>query len=247
MVLPFLAAIAPFAPLIGGAISAVGSLLAPKPKPQTQTVNNSIDLLKLRDDAEAAGFNPLTIIRGGGLAGYGTSTQTISAAADYRLSNALQTFGSGVAQWQYDPYGELKSQAELRLAEAQIASYARQGAPDNLSFQAPKAAGVQSSPSFSGNPYTFFGLEVQPNPFMSDAQAAEDRHGDLVSAVWGLGTVAADAGKWLYDASYDFGRAVGQALWRAQNADAEHSMNNGMNWGPVTNRPLEITVRGGAN
>ena len=33
MVLPLLAAIAPFAGLIGGAISAAGALLAPKPEP----------------------------------------------------------------------------------------------------------------------------------------------------------------------------------------------------------------------
>ena len=62
MVLPFLAALAPFAPLIGGAIGAVGQLMAPKPKASA----GSIDLKGLRRDAEEAGFNPLTIIRGGG-------------------------------------------------------------------------------------------------------------------------------------------------------------------------------------
>lgn len=186
--LPFLAALAPFAPLIGGAIGAVGSLLAPKPKPTTQT--NSIDLMKLRSDAEAAGFNPLTIIRGGGLAGYGTST--MSAAPDMRLSNAFSTFGSGFAQWQYDPYGEQKSLAELSLAKAQIASYAKTSAPSGLSFGVPSSKGVQSTGSdgmvFWGNNWGF-------DPNTSPAQLAEDRYGDIMQAIYGLGVFAADAGK----------------------------------------------------
>lgn len=127
MVLPFLAAIAPFASIIGGAIGAVGSLMAPKPK-------TGIDLGQLRRDAEENGFNPLTILRSGAAASYGH-------VADTRFSNAMQTFGSGVAQWQYDPYGEAKSIAELNLAKAQIGHYAKLGAaPANLSLGGVPAA-----------------------------------------------------------------------------------------------------------
>lgn len=180
MVLPFLTAIAPFAPLIGGAISAVGALMAPKPKPQT--ITNTIDIQKLRDDAEAAGFNPLTIIRGGGLAGYGS--QHLPAAADTRFSDALMTFGSGVSQWQYDPYGQRRSQVEIELAEAQIAELGRRGtAPSNLSFQTPKAV---------GDPYTVFGIDWQPSPWFSNAQEIEDRHGDLAGSIYGFMSIPAD-------------------------------------------------------
>ena len=135
MVLPLLAAIAPFAGLIGGAISAVGALMAPAPKPSVQT--NSIDLKRLRADAEASGFNPLTIIRGGGLSGYGRSE--MSAAPDMRLSSAFQSFGTAVANWSFDPYGAERSRTELRLMEAQIGDFGRRGsAPSGMSSKCPR-------------------------------------------------------------------------------------------------------------
>lgn len=222
MVLPFLAAIAPFAPLIGGAISAAGSLFAPKPKAtkQTETVTNSIDLGKLRADAEAHGFNPLTIIRGGGLAGYTNSTGVMSmpAGADMRLSNAFQVFGSAVSQWQYDPYGQEKSQMELRLAEAQIrALNSGGGAGPNMSLQTPSASG-----SPTGDSYVAGGLRWEKSPLMDDAQVIEDRHGDIASWFYGIGTLAADASHNLYKWSHAWGREAGKTVaeWELGGKDA---------------------------
>lgn len=192
MVLPLLAAIAPFAGLIGGAVSAVGALMAPKPEPTVQT--NSIDLKRLRADAESSGFNPLTIIRGGGLSGYGRSE--MSAAPDMRLSNAFQTFGTAVANWQYDPYGAQRSRTELRLMEAQIGDFARRGAaPSGMSFQTPKAKLTGPQTGVWGNTDLRFG----GNPWKSSrsswspAQAMEDEYGDVVSWGYGLIKLAADA------------------------------------------------------
>lgn len=222
MVLPFLAAAAPFAPLIGGAISAIGNLFAPKPK--AQKITNSIDLDKLRDDAEAAGFNPLTIIRGGGLAGYGV--QDIPASPDMRLSNAFQAFGSGVAQWQFDPYGEAKSIMELRRMDAEIASYASRGAvPPNQSFDVPTARGAGAG----GKPYTFFGLDVQPSPWFSPAEVVEAQHGDVASSVWGMLTIPADI-------AYNVGN------WWQKLPTAAEAMPH-----KFKKEVLDITVRGGAN
>lgn len=183
-----------FLPLIGAGISALGSLFAPKPKPQT--VTNSIDLAKLRADAEANGFNPLTIIRGGGLAGYGV--QNIPAAADTRLSDALMTFGSGLANFSYDPYGEAKSVAELRLAEAQIKAYGREGVSANMFGQTPKASGVSG--------FKFWGGEWNPNPNTSDAQDGEARYGELGELLFGLGAMGADA--------YQLSTFKGDVAWR---------------------------------
>jgi len=181
MVLPFLAAMAPFAPIIGGAIGALGSLFAPKPEPQ----RSSIDLKKLRADADAAGFNPLTIIRGGGLAGYGVQ----SAGPDMRLSNALQTFGSGVAQWQYDPYAEKRFSTEQALAQAQIAAFGRQGAPANASFQTPKAVGT------SGGSVRGFGIDLDFSPEWDGAQEWTDRHGEPAEWMTFIPRLIYDAGK----------------------------------------------------
>lgn len=213
--LPFLAGLAPFAPIIGGAIGALGALFAPKPK-------TGLDLGKLRADAEANGFNPLTIIRGGGLGSYGRVT-------DNRVSNALMTFGSGVANFQYDPYGEAKSLSELALAKAQIQSYSRQGrAPADMSFSTPKAEGTANK---MGEPYTFFGMEIERSPWFSPAQVVEDQHGDLAGSGWGFLTIPADAawnvGKW----------------WGSLPTAAEA----GVRGGNMGRRPLNITVRGGAN
>lgn len=134
MVLPLLAALAPA--FLGGAIAGIGALIAPKPEPTVQT--NSIDLKRLRADAEAAGFNPLTIIRGGGLSGF--SRSEMSAAPDMRLSNAFSAFGGAIAGASWDPYGAARSKTELRLMEAQIADFARRGsAPSGMSFSTPKA------------------------------------------------------------------------------------------------------------
>ena len=204
MVLPFLTALAPFAPLIGGAVGAVGSLLRPAPKPQVHTTENRINIKQLRDDAEAAGFNPLTIIRGGGLAGYGSSTSTSPAAPDTRLSDAFMTFGSGVAQFQYDPYAQRRSEAEIRLAEAQIAQWGRTSAPGGLSFQTPKAVGSQPGYPGVAEPELLIDVrtspvDIGPNPAWSNAQEVEDRYGDVASWLYGIAVGGADLAwsRWL--------------------------------------------------
>ena len=188
MVLPLLAAIAPFAGLIGGAISAVGALMAPKPEPTVQT--NSIDLAKLRADAEASGFNPLTIIRGGGLSGYGRSE--MSAAPDMRLSTAFQHFGTAVANWQFDPYGAQRSRTELRLMEAQIGDFARRGSvPSGMSFRTPKA---EVAGDFGNEDIRIGGQVIRSSrSSWSPASAIQDEYGELAEWLYSLPKMAADA------------------------------------------------------
>lgn len=190
MVLPLLAAIAPWLPAIGGAVAGIGALMAPKPEPQTQTTTGSIDLGRLRADAEAAGFNPLTIIRGGGLSGYGASHTVTSAAPDMRLSNAFQAFGSGLANVQWDPYGQQRSQTELRLMEAQIADFGRRGsAPSGLSFQTPKAKstdpGLTVLRKWGGTPWT-----TGPG---SPTQDVENEYGEVAGELYGFPRFVRDA------------------------------------------------------
>lgn len=182
MVLPFLSAIAPFAPLIGGVVSGLGQLFAPKPK--AQTVTNSIDLKKLRADAEEAGFNPLTIIRGGGLAGYGS--QTIPAGPDMRLSNAFQTFGSALAQW--DPFGVERSRLEVATMERDLRSLRRVGVSSNLSIGGvPVARGVTDATS-----PRMFGWNIPVDTGFSDAELYEQRWGELGGSVMGVVNLGAD-------------------------------------------------------
>lgn len=177
MVLPFLAALAPFAPLIGGAIGAVGSFLSAQEanKPKTQT--GSIDLMRLRADAEAAGFNPLTIIRGGGLAGYANTT--FSGGGFSPFGEALSTFGSGVAAWQYDPYSQQRQAMEFKLAQAQLdnlnASTAALGSRNVF------GGGVLSSkpkPASPGTVLQFAGVPFDPPPGWSPSSDVTDQLGE---------------------------------------------------------------------
>jgi hypothetical protein len=151
-----------------------------------------------------------------------------------RLSNALSTFGSGVAQWSYDPYGQAKSQAELKLANAQIASYARAGrAPGNLSLGGtPKATG-------GGTDWTAFGVEFKANPWFSDAQVAETRHGELVDWAWGFATLPGDV--------FYTGKLALEGLERDLRTKPIKTPWDGMLSGGNSKHsgPVEITVRGG--
>lgn len=174
MVLPFLAAAAAWAPVIGAGITAIGSLM--RPAPTEQKITNSIDLKKLRSDAEEAGFNPLAIIRGGGLAGYGT--QVIPAGPDTRFSDAFMAFGSGVAN--FDPHGSYRGAAEMSRMETVIGRMGQSGAPSNLSFETPK--------SFGGAPgvlRTASGAPLVTGPG-SPAQDMETDYGEAVGDVYGV-------------------------------------------------------------
>lgn len=169
MVLPFLAALAPFAPLIGVGVSAIGSLLAPKPQPTV--VRNEIDLIKLRDQAEEAGFNPLTIIRNGGLAGYGVNM--MPAGPDYRLSNAFQMLGTGIANWSYDPTAVRRAELEIKIAEAQLEQFARDGAPANQSV-----GGVPTAVSAPEVAYQVAGRTIYKSPTNTDVGDMTQRSGE---------------------------------------------------------------------
>lgn len=58
----------------------------------------SIDLKRMVAEAEAAGFNPLTVLRGGGLAGYFTSTSTLTTKEREKVARNLMG---------YMPFGEI--------------------------------------------------------------------------------------------------------------------------------------------
>lgn len=178
-------------PLIGTAISAVGSLFAPKPK--ATTTKSSIDLIKLRTDAEAAGFNPLTIIRGGGLAGYGVSTT--SAPADYRVSNAFSIVGQGLANFSFDPYADKRRELEFALAEAQLRNYAMQEKRMTFGSPASSSAGSVTATGENVTNYTLGGVPIFADTGWSDAEVIEARHGDLAGSIYGFFTTTADTVK----------------------------------------------------
>lgn len=180
--LPFLAALAPWAPVIGAGISAIGALLAPKPKPEKQVTKTetTVDLVKLRDEAIRAGFNPLTVMRAGGVMGfsYTNSTTRLPALPDMRLSNALGYLGAGVSAFSYDPFREERHSMDMRLGEAQIAMWNRMGIDSSGGGGAYSVSPSVSVPLTGG-----VSLDVaHPNL----AQEAENHFGEIGGELFGI-------------------------------------------------------------
>lgn len=88
-------------------------------------------LKRLVEDAEAAGFNPLTVLRNGGAAGYGSAdayaplsrmnvpVQQATPGLGSFLGQSMSDIGSKILA---DPYQFDRSEAEIRLVNAQIAN-----------------------------------------------------------------------------------------------------------------------------
>ena len=212
MVLPFLAALAPFAPLIGGAIGAVGSFLSAQAanKPQTQTQTGSIDLKRLVADAEAAGFNPLTIVRAGGLAGYASTTFATSGGGNSPFGAALQTFGSGVAAWQYDPYSQQRQAMEFKLAQAQLdnlnASTAALGSRNVYGGGVLSGTGVK--PPSPGTQLQIAGVTFDPPPGWSPSNDVTEQLGEPVEWLYSIPMTLATVVHKLWTPVTEAGRAV---------------------------------------
>lgn len=232
MVLPLLGAIAPFAPLIGGAIGALGQMFAPKPKPTTTKLN----LVEMRAEAERAGFNPLAVLRSGAAMGFSTG----SAPPDMRFSNALGVFGNAVSQWQYDPVGtsltHQRADVELQLAKRMLADWGKVGAPANMSFKTPRVSGV--SPNLTTKialPFNLPSMTVA-NPEL--AEQAQTHFGEPLEWVFGVGNFIDSLAMSVTGHNPRTWKAPGSPLAGETHAQFMQRMRK---------QPLHIEVRGGAN
>lgn len=165
-------------------------------------------------DADAAGFNPLTVLRNGGAAGYMSSSSSPTLGS--RIGSALGTAGNFLAN--FNPFADKQREAEFDLVQAQIGNLnasthaLRQPRPTMGQLPTWAATNVEQRP-ISGkaatlsagaartptvetptvtNPYTReSGLQVDPNT--PDAAASEERYGDILSNVFGVGVAIKDA------------------------------------------------------
>lgn len=149
--LPFLAALAPFVPLIGGAISAVGSFMSADAARKAQedaakipqVTRSEIDLVKMRQDAEKAGFNPVAVLRAGGAAGYVTThhPRLSSVSPVSPFGEGLQSIGGALSAFQWDPYADRRAALEFGVAEAQIRNLNADTKARGMSFGVPSYGG----------------------------------------------------------------------------------------------------------
>jgi hypothetical protein len=201
MVFPFLAALAPFAPLIGAGVSAVGSFLSAKESSKPRTTTSEIDYVKLRKSAEAAGFNPLTALRNGGGAGFQvTHSPALSGVSP--IGEGLQAVGGLVANFDWSGQSQRREQAEYELMLAQIDNIQTDTARmRSMSFDVPTGVGpnmgrsdgsVKIAPPEELVSYRVAGVQTKPHPGWSNAQEVSDRSGDLIEWIYGVGVTAAD-------------------------------------------------------
>ena len=183
-----------FASIISAAVPAlVGGLFKKKEK---QTTSGSIDYVKLRQNAEAAGFNPLTALRAGGGAGFQVTHHPVLAGSNFvaqALSDGLQ------AGFGYDPNQTRRAELETEIMQAQLARL-NGGARPNYGLD-PLAATGPNVKVYDGAPLTpeakapeitnpwpkYWGWKVSPDA--PNVEAFEDRYGDLTGGLIGGVTV----------------------------------------------------------
>lgn len=214
----------PFTALISGGLSVVGKLLGGG----SNKTSNRVDLKQLVADAEAAGFNPLTVLRNGGAAGYMQTSAPPVLSSRQALGEALGLAGSFLAD--YDPMTDQLKQAEYDLRLAQIEQLNRQSAsyfppaPGKPGSMFDPIAGSGSGRKVGGGALS--GLPLPPteevptvtnpwptssgravNPDRPDAEAFEQRYGDseLLSTIYGVWQFGSD---WLYNQWYQSGKEI---------------------------------------
>lgn len=191
-------------PLIGGALisggsSLLGGLLGKKSKPYKLDGQIWDAARGARLAADDYGFNPLTLLSIAGASGGG------SYGGENFMGQAIADAGLAMS----NAFTESK-QAEIDRLEAENQNLQRQNV--GLAVR-PKFGGIYSDAGEEAEPdptkdkfgnnrvagYSILGADITPYEGMSDAEVIEQRHGDVASWAYGLGTVAADIGKNAYD------------------------------------------------
>lgn len=134
--------------VIGGAVSAVASNIGRKTvTPPPQVTTQRADLGAMREDAEKNGFNPLTVLRAGGLGVYGTQSTTMpsftkQSFAGQFLGNMMMAGFDSWANQDSDRYNQQIRDLEIAQRTADLAytkgltgqmSAARYNAPAQVS------------------------------------------------------------------------------------------------------------------
>ncbi|QCS37279.1 hypothetical protein [Tortoise microvirus 79] len=234
---------------------------------EPQIIRNEVDLKKLRDQAEAAGFNPLTILRAGGLANYNVQThpnlhplpnvqhgasplgQAVSGMGsqflDFGFSAAMAGL-SGAGGGGTGLGGGLMSTATLSGAPA--VTYHPNAIKKNGGAMSPGHLGMPSSdewvqeiPGVTNPVHEVFNWES--NPYLSDIETgAEARYGDYgaipAAILTGIGDIAWNVGRFGNWMDTVAGPQVREVF------QSWRSQNTPQIWEPLPHAPLSITVGG---
>ena len=172
-----------------------------------------VDYVKLRESAEAAGFNPLTALRNGGAQGFYQGPRMSSAEF---LGQALGEVGNTLYSAQAAKRDEEIDNLQRDILKQELDEMRKANDPiggKDWGFSIPHAvtttkATQNESPalsnhlvhsgSVSNGPDVVAGsVLVSKSEGFSDAEDIETRYGDVVSWPYGMAVLAADAGKTL--------------------------------------------------
>lgn len=201
-----------FTSILGAVAGPIAGLFKKKEKPQV--TENRVNYVQMVADAEAAGFNPLTVLRNGGSAGYGTQTQhpALSSSFGSRLGDVLAT---GVSAWAgFDPQAEQRAELEYNLVQEQLKSAQRSNRPTRSFGDVPTYTGTSSRASSGGfstgvpvasmnpggsvqsrtDPWTgsIFDPYMKIHPGLPDADTQSSRYGEIVEMIGGVGVLGGD-------------------------------------------------------
>jgi hypothetical protein len=104
---------------IGGVVSAVAGNIGRK------TTNPRIDFQAMRDDAQRAGFNPLTVMRNGGMSGYMIPAMSKQSLAGQMLGGAMTGAFDAWANKDIDEYNAEVRRLDLEQRRADLSYISR--------------------------------------------------------------------------------------------------------------------------
>lgn len=138
---------------VGGVVSAVASNIGRK------TTNPRIDFQAMRDDAQRAGFNPLTVMRSGGMSGYMIPAMSKQSFAGQMLGGAMTGTFDAWANKDVDEYNAEVRRLDLEQRRADLSYIGRM--TGQLSSQR------YAEPSQISGSMLEMGMNVNPIPPLS--------------------------------------------------------------------------------
>jgi len=171
---------------------------------------NEVDYVKMRDNAIAAGFNPLTALRNGGAAGFTSVTPALSS--NNFIKDALSGGFSAFESHKRSHIDKEREQLELGIMREELKQMQARGriySQPNYGFTPPRVnqySGQHEDTSSSSGistdmgrasdsdvtDYVVGGTKVDVDRGMSDAEKIETRYADGVSNIYGFGVLARD-------------------------------------------------------
>lgn len=160
------------------------------------------NLVALRKQAEAAGFNPLTVLQATGGAGFATAGAAPLASHDF-LTGGMTTFDklTGVES-QEDVRRELENDLlRVQIDEIRRGVNAGPFMPRNVPTNGQTSIRSNGQPPGDpidavGNPHTpkltMAGVPIETSPNTSDAEIFEQRYGDIAQELAGIGIALSD-------------------------------------------------------